>query len=178
MFYCEIEDEFYGLVVPLYEKGWDRLDWDRLHRGCRACPGTGTCLHRGPAACCAQLPCWGGYFAHREQNSPPQMFGEQISNCSLEFHHFTCPPPQFQPSTPSEEIPPFKPTVVPYEIVPAADRFALRELVPIRTGTKHSTVWSTRNCPSRLVQIIPLWSTKIFDLPFESCAGIAPSRTL
>jgi len=38
---------FHGLVVPLCGTGWDRLDWDRFHRGYRACPATGTGLQGG-----------------------------------------------------------------------------------------------------------------------------------
>jgi len=45
------EEIFHGLVGSLYGTGWDRLDWDRLHRGYRSCPGTGTGLQRGYRAC-------------------------------------------------------------------------------------------------------------------------------
>jgi len=41
----------HGLVVPLCRSGWDRLDWDRFHRGYRACPATGTGLQRGYMTC-------------------------------------------------------------------------------------------------------------------------------
>jgi len=38
--------QFHGLVVPLCGRGWDKLDWDRFHRGNRACPATRTGLQR------------------------------------------------------------------------------------------------------------------------------------
>jgi len=43
----------HSLVVPLYGTGWDRLDWDRLHRGpeYRDFPRTGTGLQREYRAC-------------------------------------------------------------------------------------------------------------------------------
>jgi len=41
----------HGLVVPLCRSGWDRLDWDRFHRGYRACPATGTGLQHGCITC-------------------------------------------------------------------------------------------------------------------------------
>ena len=43
--------KIHGPVLPLYGTGWDRLDWDRLHRAHRVCPGTGTGLQRGYRAC-------------------------------------------------------------------------------------------------------------------------------
>ena len=43
--------KYHGRVVPLYGTGWDRLDWDRLHRGCRTCPTTWTGIQRGCKTC-------------------------------------------------------------------------------------------------------------------------------
>jgi len=34
-------DHFHGLVDPLCESSWDKWNRDKLHRGYRACPGTG-----------------------------------------------------------------------------------------------------------------------------------------
>jgi len=43
--------EFHGVVVPLCGTSWDKLDWDRFHRGHRACPATRTGLQRGYMTC-------------------------------------------------------------------------------------------------------------------------------
>jgi len=40
-----------GLAVPLCGTSWDKLDWDRFHRGCRACPATRRDLQRGYMTC-------------------------------------------------------------------------------------------------------------------------------
>ena len=42
---------FYGLVVPLCGTSWDKVDWDRFHRGHRACPATRTGLQRVYMTC-------------------------------------------------------------------------------------------------------------------------------
>ena len=41
----------HGLVVPLCGTSWDKLDWDRFHRGHRACPATRRGLQRGYMTC-------------------------------------------------------------------------------------------------------------------------------
>jgi len=57
---------------------------------------------------------WGGYFAHREQNSPPEYLWNKSEIAHLNFiipKNFNAHPPWFRPSTPSEETPPSKPIV-------------------------------------------------------------------
>jgi len=44
-------EHFHGLVVSLCGTGCDKLDWDRFHRGHRACPATRTGLQRGYMTC-------------------------------------------------------------------------------------------------------------------------------
>jgi len=50
---CARARTFHGLVVLLCGTGWDKLDWDRFHRGHRAChgPATRTGLQRGYMTC-------------------------------------------------------------------------------------------------------------------------------
>jgi len=42
---------FHGLVDPLCGTSWDKWNWDKLHRGYRACPGTRKGLQRGYMTC-------------------------------------------------------------------------------------------------------------------------------
>ena len=41
----------HGLVDPLCGTSWDKWNWDKLHRGYRACPGTRKGLQRGYMPC-------------------------------------------------------------------------------------------------------------------------------
>ena len=41
----------HGLVDPLCGTSWDKWNWDKLHRGYRACPGTRKGLQRGYMTC-------------------------------------------------------------------------------------------------------------------------------
>ena len=45
------QHEMHGLVVPLCGTSWDKWNWDKLHRGYRACPGTRKGLQRGYMTC-------------------------------------------------------------------------------------------------------------------------------
>ena len=47
VFRAQHSGTLHGLVVPLRATSWDKLDWDRFHRGHRACPATRTGLQRG-----------------------------------------------------------------------------------------------------------------------------------
>jgi len=42
---------FHGLVDPLCGTSWDKWNWDKLHRGYGACPGTRKSLQRGYMTC-------------------------------------------------------------------------------------------------------------------------------
>jgi len=42
---------FHGRVDPLCGTSWDKWNWDKLHRGYRACPGTRKDLQRGYMTC-------------------------------------------------------------------------------------------------------------------------------
>jgi len=75
------------------------VEWSKT--GCRSQSWAhGKAYERVPAlicdTCARRIVCaatiWGGYFAHREQNNPPQTFGEQIWDSSFKFHH---PPHNF-----------------------------------------------------------------------------------
>ena len=47
----EGRENLHGLVVPLCGTSWDKLDWDRFHRGHRACPATRRGLQRRYMTC-------------------------------------------------------------------------------------------------------------------------------
>jgi len=45
------QGKVHGLVDPLCGTSWDEWNWDKLHRGYRACPGTRKGLQRGDMTC-------------------------------------------------------------------------------------------------------------------------------
>ena len=51
VFYHQTHKPFHGLVDPLCGTSWDKWNWDKLHCGYRACPGTRKGLQRGYMTC-------------------------------------------------------------------------------------------------------------------------------
>ena len=48
---CNGSRVFHGLLDPLCGTSWHTWNWDKLHRGYRACPGTRKGLQRGYMTC-------------------------------------------------------------------------------------------------------------------------------